>query len=507
MQEVAQKKKEKQKKVYNEQLRVVNRFALILICIINVFMFVGYIQDYQKENIGFAFMLTVEISVAVTMLISCITFFLKKDGNLFKHVSICGYLLVYTIALFGAKNDLVFVIIFPITAIFILYYNFGLMIRTAIAIVAINVGDVIYCAVSLEHTHGGGSVNSTSILLQLASVIVYAVSICGITMISNSHNKNNLESISKEKNRSMELLDKVLEVVEVVRKNSVQAGTFIKELEEQAEITANALSDISQGNTSNAESIEQQTIMTTNIQEMIHSTKEMSTEMVGLAGESRVAVSEGKEAVTNLKAQSEYSKAAYSMVVTTVNELIENSREVAEITEQIFAISSQTNLLALNASIESARAGEAGRGFAVVADEIRKLADETRILTEGIQTIVGKLRENADIARQTVGEVVATSERENEMIANADNRFAGIGASISKLEADVLSVNAQIEQIMNSNNLIVDSITQISAVSEEVAVSTQQAVELGENSSSKAKSAKELMDELLDAVKKIDDCV
>ena len=305
----------------------------------------------------------------------------------------------------------------------------------------------------------------------------------------------------------MELLDKVLEVVEVVRKNSVQAGTFIKELEEQAEITANALSDISQGNTSNAESIEQQTIMTTNIQEMIHSTKEMSTEMVGLAGESRVAVSEGKEAVTNLKAQSEYSKAAYSMVVTTVNELIENSREVAEITEQIFAISSQTNLLALNASIESARAGEAGRGFAVVADEIRKLADETRILTEGIQTIVGKLRENADIARQTVGEVVATSERENEMITNADNRFAGIGASISKLEADVLSVNAQIEQIMNSNNLIVDSITQISAVSEEVAVSTQQAVELGENSSSKAKSAKELMDELLDAVKKIDDCV
>lgn len=52
--------------------------------------------------------------------------------------------------------------------------------------------------------------------------------------------------------------------------------------------------------------------------------------------------------------------------------------------------------------------------------------------------------------------------------------------------------------------MIVDSINHISAVSEEVTASTQQATELGADTSRKAEQAKELMEELLEAVKGID---
>ena len=52
--------------------------------------------------------------------------------------------------------------------------------------------------------------------------------------------------------------------------------------------------------------------------------------------------------------------------------------------------------------------------------------------------------------------------------------------------------------------MIVDSINQISAVSQEVSANTQQAVELGEDSSRQARQVQERMEELLDTVSAID---
>ena len=65
-------------------------------------------------------------------------------------------------------------------------------------------------------------------------------------------------------------------------------------------------------------------------------------------------------------------------------------------------------------------------------------------------------------------------------------------------------IYAKIEEILEFNNAIVDSINHISAVSEEVTASTQQAAELGSDTSKKAEQARELMVGLLDTVKTLD---
>ena len=90
-----------------------------------------------------------------------------------------------------------------------------------------------------------------------------------------------------------------------------------------------------------------------------------------------------------------------------------------EIAGMIFKISSQTNLLALNASIESARAGEAGRGFAVVAEQIRQLAEQTRVSTENIKTIVAELNVNAEEVVSAVEKSMDATDKQNAMIITA----------------------------------------------------------------------------------------
>ncbi|MEE1071597.1 MAG: hypothetical protein U0L26_04270, partial [Cellulosilyticum sp.] len=58
----------------------------------------------------------------------------------------------------------------------------------------------------------------------------------------------------------------------------------------------------------------------------------------------------------------------------------------------------------------------------------------------------------------------------------------------------------KINEIFNSNNVIVESIVQISAVSEEVAASTEELAKLGENTTHKAQQTHELMLDLSSTV-------
>lgn len=480
----------------------VNKVVLIYVTIIDLFMIFGYFNDYTQGNISFMFMLIVEIVLFGTLIADFAT--RKILPQKFKYISLIGYMMMYALVVFGSQNDMVYTIVFPVTVIYILYYDYKLVKSIALVFGIINLLDVVYAIAILRHMHSGGALNSTSLLLQGASVVVYVIVLCTTTKISNQNNEEKLNSVKVEQEKSEELLSEILSVVAAVKKNSAKAGEFMNTLDANVVSTANALNDISAGNNSNTESIGQQTLMTGKIQEMIQETKNMSDQMVGLSNESAKAVAEGQNAARQLQEQSEKTKTANEQVVTSVVGLIENARKVGEITQQISNISSQTNLLSLNASIESARAGEAGRGFAVVADEIRKLADETGSLTEDIQSIVTELANNADIAKKTVDNVIEVSNEERELIEDAGKRFGEIGDHMSGLSSIVGEIYEQIDEILTSNDAIVESITHISSVSEEVAASTTEAVRLGDDCTESAKRAKELMDALIETVKKID---
>lgn len=137
---------------------------------------------------------------------------------------------------------------------------------------------------------------------------------------------------------------------------------------------------------------------------------------------------------------------------TDIQGLLDMAGHMGEAISAIRAISAQTNLLALNASIEAARAGEAGKGFAVVAEAIRKLADETKTLTERMGAFLENVTDASEKSAVSVETTVTELEQMSQDIKNIWNVTGNSRTGMVHISDSVSSLAAVSEQISSSMN-------------------------------------------------------
>ena len=261
------------------------------------------------------------------------------------------------------------------------------------------------------------------------------------------------------------LIIKLREIVGSLAKSATdlgESGNSIDSMASQSSVAAGEIStaveEISKGAVSQAEDIETATneIMTmgeqitqivNNIADLTKTSKNME-EAENASQDTMIELSDAVQRTTDAVAR-------IAKQIETTNESVDKIGNAASL---IADIASQTSLLSLNASIESARAGEAGKGFAVVASEIQKLSSQSDSTASKIQEIITEV-----LVREQYEKLAATKERFKEV---------GNGINVSKHGTDVIKGNAEVCD--SSRVTVVDVISNLSAISEENAASTQQ---------------------------------
>jgi methyl-accepting chemotaxis protein len=171
--------------------------------------------------------------------------------------------------------------------------------------------------------------------------------------------------------------------------------------------TSEILAAVSQHTASAAEqssAISQTAVTVEEVRASAEQAARRAQEVAGQAETSAQVSDEGTQTVERLVGGMNEIRDKVQEIARNILALSQQTQLVGDITATVNDLADQSNMLALNAAIEAAKAGEQGKGFAVVAAEVRNLAEQSKQATAQAQTIL------SEIQRGTNQAVMATEE-------------------------------------------------------------------------------------------------
>lgn len=241
-----------------------------------------------------------------------------------------------------------------------------------------------------------------------------------------------------------------------------------------AETMAERIGEIAQGSSDQACNAQESADKTRELSYIIHEDMENLKEMTRATNTVGKLVVSGLEIIRMLSENTQKSWEINKEAERNIQKSKESSKEIEAASKLILAIADQTNLLALNAAIEAARAGEQGKGFSVVAEEIRKLAEQSKVSSKAINSIVDNLRRDTVEVGQTMESLVNIGQEQRDHAKLTKGKYIEIADAIKVAEAKVSVLNESSLRIDGMRVEVEDRILKLAAVSEQHCANTEE---------------------------------
>ena len=495
-------KKKQQRKFAEAKNRIakVNQTTMISLTFIELLLVLALvIQTFAVKTAFGKLGIFPLIVLIVGVVVNWVVYKRNKGSTKLKYIMLSTFFVGWFFLMVAGTNEMVSFYIYPLVIATILYYDKKYEKMTFFMVFGTTI--LRYIVWGAKGLLFGGS-NTYFISLVVHTEIILVIHI--IAKLSNKFSDDMLFSVKDEQDIQNEMLNDVLSISKEVQKGVVETNELIENVQNDSAVVHSAIADISDRTQKTVESVQEQTKMTKSISEDIEETAQNAKIMVEAATSSAELLDKNMKIVDSIRNDAVLMNETNSKVAVSMEELQKKAKEVQEITEVIFNISSQTNLLALNASIESARAGEAGRGFSVVADQIRNLSEETRQSTERIANIVEELNKNAREAAEIVQSSINAMNQQNEKVAEASDGLGFVQKNISTLNQRVEDINAKIENLVHSNDTIIENINQLSDSSEAVSESAKDVENRSLQNQKETEEAKKLLNEVNELVQQLE---
>lgn len=255
--------------------------------------------------------------------------------------------------------------------------------------------------------------------------------------------------------------------------SSTVAATSEEVSASSSEITR-AIQEISQGATEQASEAEKGVITMEELASKINMVMEDSRIIDSVSKDTAELTNQGLASIHNLDEKAGETTTITKNIIESIQQLDDHSRSIGKIIKVIDGIADQTNLLALNAAIEAARAGEMGQGFAVVANEVKKLAEQSINSTKEISDIIKATQQQTAITVEQAQKAGSIVESQNQAVGATVAVFEEISSSMDALSQRINEVLNRIAEMDANKNQAIESMQNISAVSEESAASVEE---------------------------------
>lgn len=443
----------------------INKPVMMCYLVLGIVIGIAYIGEVFKGNRSLLYSGFVAAVAIIPSVVTALIYIKDKGSFLIKHISCIGFAVLYSLVMLTTDNPFVFVEVLPMIIVVTLYNDIRLSVLTDFGVLVLNIAQVALFFKNGLYTME----NNTQVEIQILSIIVICVFSVYTTMVSNTNSKLELKNMEEQKVLVEKMFEKTRNAAGQMAANIDDINDRASQLKQAMQETQQNMNEINIGSTDTAQAVQNQLEQTENIKKRIENVAEGSGAIIESIKNTKNAIDEGSEHIENLVKNVDAAVDSGALVNKELSELDKYMSQMNSIIDIINEITSQTSLLALNASIEAARAGEAGKGFAVVATEISHMADQTQNATVEITELIKNVSD-------AIVKVIDVSENMIDMIKGQKD-VTGAAADSFKIiddNSENVYVNSEklsdsVKELEEANRQIIESISTISAISEEVA--------------------------------------